>query len=655
MPIQKRVHSSPFTAHRIFDQNKKHSTLTPLPYFLNPKRGQIFILTLVFLAVVGILAGSLFTKTAFFLRFTDRNKLQDQATYVAEAGIDYALWQLNQTAGAYTGNETKQLGNSEFVIGDIPNNLSLRTITSTAYTPSAANPKAVVKVTNDAKIDGSVQEFNYAMLIGDIGVIMNGTINGEVWSNEVIWSTSGTGKIFGNAWATNDIVPLSIVDPAFTAHPNQNTTQPMPTLDYQFWRDKAFNEGGEIDCALQPGGFCTLVTGDIGPKKYKGNVIISSLADINVKGPIYITGNLSSAPLGGADITLDNSFGSSGTVLLVDNIITLGCAAPNSCLPENFSPNNANPKGYLIVASALNSTINNGISIGFPATLAPSNQNAIFYALDSRINVYENANLFLLASRGLQMEAGTLTYQSGIASPIFTSGPGASWQLKRGTYQAKRLDPLPLPPKPIAHWKFNENIGTWAADSSGNNLTGGLTNGPVWTTIGCKYDNCLNFDGANDYVDFGDPALLSLNRDFTLMAWVKPDTASSPRGIISHGLGEWYLRFNNASASNKLHFLESWTANILDSTATIPTGQWTHAAVTVSNGATATVTLYINGSASGATTTTRTLNDGAEKVTVGADRQGTSERFDGLIDDVRIYNKALTPAEITAAMNNVPY
>src|SRR3989338_5343069 len=61
----------------------------------------------------------------------------------------------------------------------------------------------------------------------------------------------------------------------------------------------------------------------------------------------------------------------------------------------------------------------------------------------------------------------------------------------------------------VGYWTFDEGAGTTANDSSGNNNTGTLTNGPTWTTG--KIGQALNFDGVNDYVDLGFPSALQLS------------------------------------------------------------------------------------------------------------------------------------------------
>src|SRR3972149_7366268 len=64
--------------------------------------GQMMIIAIVFLAVILIISAALFTSVADFLRFGSNSILREQATHLAEAGIDYTIAKLNQTAGSYS-------------------------------------------------------------------------------------------------------------------------------------------------------------------------------------------------------------------------------------------------------------------------------------------------------------------------------------------------------------------------------------------------------------------------------------------------------------------------------------------------------------------------------------------------------------------------
>lgn len=77
----------------------------------------------------------------------------------------------------------------------------------------------------------------------------------------------------------------------------------------------------------------------------------------------------------------------------------------------------------------------------------------------------------------------------------------------------------------VARWKFDESSGTTAADSSGNSLTGTLTNGPVWNPNNGYLNGALTFDGSNDYVTVADPGTGSVldfagGSSMTITAWV---------------------------------------------------------------------------------------------------------------------------------------
>ena len=76
---------------------------------------------------------------------------------------------------------------------------------------------------------------------------------------------------------------------------------------------------------------------------------------------------------------------------------------------------------------------------------------------------------------------------------------------------------------PTAYWRFDENDGNTASDSSGNGYTGTI-NGATWASG--KYGSALNFDGVNDYVNIPDPNDLAGVNAITISAWIKSDIPS---------------------------------------------------------------------------------------------------------------------------------
>lgn len=386
------------------------------------KNGQIIIVGIIFLAVVLVLASSLFNRVSNFMNFSAASIVNEQATNLAEAGIDHTLWQLNKTAGAYTppATETPVGTTGTFLVSITNKGSNLKTITATGFVPSSTNPKSKRTIKVDAAIDSTQISFRYAVQVGIGGVNMQNSsiINGSVYTLGNIVG-SGSSIINGDAFAVGTI---SSPDPTILKpppHPNQSNPPDMPTLgncDYQCWKDAA-TAGGVTDCS----GTCSFSSGtpNLGPRKYIGNLTLQNTAAAVMNDPIYVTGNVTVQ--NSASLKLNNSFGSNGSVLITDGKVS----TQNS---GSFIPTNANPKGYILVVTT--STLNDAISV------QNSGVNAIFYALAGGANLANTAQVTALVANSLEMEnSATLDYDQGLANANFTSGPGASWIMKKGTYK----------------------------------------------------------------------------------------------------------------------------------------------------------------------------------------------------------------------------
>ncbi len=381
------------------------------------RSGQTLIAAIVFLAVILILSSSLFTRVSGFMSFNSTSISNEQATYLAEAGIEKALWQLNLSAGAYTGETNTTLGTTGvFTISIANKNSNLKTITSTGFVPNSIKPKSKRTIKMDAAIDSAQISFHYAVQVGTGGVTMNNnsTINGSIYSNKTGTSISGSNGsiITGDAYAAGTITtPNPTV--IGTKHENE-TPSVMPQIDYQDWKDVA-TAGGTTTCSPT----CNLATSSIGPRKYVGNVNIINGEIITLNGPVYVTGNVLVDNNG--KVNLANSSGSSGKVFIADGTV----AVSNN---GGFNPNSSNPKGYILVVTT--STSASAI------TISNNGANAVFHALLGNASLSNNAQVTALVAKTLTMgNNATLNYDSGLASATFTSGPGASWIMKKGTYK----------------------------------------------------------------------------------------------------------------------------------------------------------------------------------------------------------------------------
>jgi len=193
----------------------------------------------------------------------------------------------------------------------------------------------------------------------------------------------------------------------------------------------------------------------------------------------------------------------------------------------------------------------------------------------------------------------------------------------------------------IGAWDLDEGLGTVAKDTSGMNNNGTLTNSPAWVAAtNCVTDECLSFDGVDDYVRINAAlSLSSIHGPSTLEVWFKP--SALPAGnkmIFSDNCLEWGVYHNGTTLYGQAY----WAVN----GGTIDVNKWYHVVVAHDHptGITNTkVRLYINGKPRGENTGTITTHNGYtdSPYYIGADGCTAGTNFSGLIDSVRIYSTAL--------------
>jgi hypothetical protein len=191
---------------------------------------------------------------------------------------------------------------------------------------------------------------------------------------------------------------------------------------------------------------------------------------------------------------------------------------------------------------------------------------------------------------------------------------------------------------PAAYWRLGEASGTEAADTSGNGRHAGYRNGVTLNQAGAISDGnaAVSLDGVNDHVAAPN---LSVTGPFTLELW------ANPRGRGSTGATAYGTLLGYGSRNRLLwntsdgRLLMQFDGNFF-STASVPTNAWSHIVYSFDG---STERFFINGAAAGSHATTLPSWNAAFRI---GDYAGSDYLFNGRIDDVAVYRRALSASEV---------
>ncbi|MDQ7906080.1 glycoside hydrolase family 127 protein [Phytohabitans sp. ZYX-F-186] len=205
------------------------------------------------------------------------------------------------------------------------------------------------------------------------------------------------------------------------------------------------------------------------------------------------------------------------------------------------------------------------------------------------------------------------------------------------------------PPAPfVAHYRFDETSGTAAADATGNGRTATLGGGAGWT--GGRTGGAVDLNGTSGYVSL--PAgILAGATACTVAAWVRLDTVANWSRLFDLGSGStasMFLTPRSSAGTARFAITTSGSGGEqrINAPAALPTGAWTHVAVTLSGGL---GVLYLNGAevARNAALTLRPADLGSTTQNwIGRSQYGGDPYLDGAVDGFRLYSRALTAAEV---------
>lgn len=215
----------------------------------------------------------------------------------------------------------------------------------------------------------------------------------------------------------------------------------------------------------------------------------------------------------------------------------------------------------------------------------------------------------------------------------------------------------------VGEWSFDDATGTKATDFSGNGNTGTLTNMEATDWVNGYRGKALSFDGVDEYVSIPDSSPTSPT-NITISAWIYCTGGDNNyRGIVTKGNGSnsqsfaLQLHSSQSDGPNKIEFWVSTNGSALTSIFGTDTfsaaggslNGWKHIVATYDG---TTMRLYSNGvQQSTGTSASGNVFDSTTAISIGKWAGANSDYFPGSIDDVRIYNRALSATEVQNLYN----
>jgi hypothetical protein len=196
-----------------------------------------------------------------------------------------------------------------------------------------------------------------------------------------------------------------------------------------------------------------------------------------------------------------------------------------------------------------------------------------------------------------------------------------------------------------AAYGFEEGGGNIVNDSSGNGNTGVIMGGAIWTTG--RFGGALSFDGTSAGITVDDSPSLDLTAAMTLEAWVYPGSIAQWDPVLRKGVlpaDDYILFASTGDTMTPAVYCAGFDDNVYAPSA-IPADAWTYLAATYDG---TNAIIYTNGVLAVSVPNDTPINTSTNSLTIGS---ATPAYFLGTIDELRIYNVALTAAQIQVDMN----
>lgn len=435
-----------------------------------PHRGYILVLALVFLGIFFTTSTAYLSSITTSARSARNDVASAQALSIAEGALDVAAYQLNQNS-SYAGETATPLGNGVFTITVSGIDSKTKRITATGYVPNSSSPLATKTIKANIGISSDVVSFHYGIQAGNGGFTLanSSQIIGNVFSSgSVIGSNTNyiygdvvsagaSGLVYGihatssvyahtiggasqatiidkNAYYATTKTNTTVTGTSYPSSPDQATVA-LPISDAQIseWEDAAV-AGGTAVCS---GGKYHISSGTvtIGPLKVPCNLQISNSAEVTIAGHIWVTGNIEVQ--NSAVVKMAASLGAQSVAIIADNPSDRINSSKITVENTASFQNSGTAGSFVFLISQNNSAESGGEVAAF--SLSNSASALVAYAAHGLIPLGNSVSLKEVTAYKITLaNSASVTYDTGLPSAVFESGPGGSWGFVPGTYVITR-------------------------------------------------------------------------------------------------------------------------------------------------------------------------------------------------------------------------
>ncbi|MEN6427966.1 MAG: sugar-binding protein [Phycisphaerales bacterium] len=201
----------------------------------------------------------------------------------------------------------------------------------------------------------------------------------------------------------------------------------------------------------------------------------------------------------------------------------------------------------------------------------------------------------------------------------------------------------------VAWWKLDEKEGRTAADSSGNGYDATVQGDPDWQPSGGKVGGAIALGGDGDFLDNDDESAFDFMGGVTVAAWIKVNAFDKPwQAIVTKGDTAWRIQRNNETstlefACSGLNVASGSQYGSLYGTRDIRQGEWLHTAGVYDGKR---MFLYVDGEIDASQEASGVIGQNDSSLQIGSNTEMGDRFFNGLIDDVRVYNYGLPEAQV---------